>query len=70
VCERRYKATRSSVYVNRDIDASRLLIFIQNIVDLLHWLVMSSVGRAENYEDTDCVFVNVLLDKLWVESVA
>lgn len=44
-------------------------VLIQNLRNLLDWLVMSSVRASKDDEDADCGLVNVLLDRFAIEAV-
>jgi len=55
--------------VDGNVDAGLLLILVQDVVDLLDWLVMTGVSGTKDNEDTNGVLVNVLLDELWVKPV-
>lgn len=55
--------------MNGDIDSSFGFVLVEDGGDLFHKLVVPCVCRAENNEDADGVFINVLLHKLSVEAV-
>ncbi len=45
------------------------LVLVEEIAHFLHWLVVASVGTAEDDVDADGVFVDVFHGFLGVESV-
>ena len=44
--------------MDRDRVTSLSLVFIKEVCHLFYWLIMTSVGTAENDVDTNCVFVH------------
>lgn len=60
--ERCDKTTRCCVDMDWDIDARLLLVSVQDIVNLLYRFVVAGVGATQDYEDTNGILVDVLLD--------
>ena len=52
-----------------DIDARLLLVSVQDIVNLLYRFVVAGVGATQDYEDTNGILVDVLLDQLRIQAV-
>ena len=63
------KATRCRVDMDWDVDARFLLVSVQDVVDLLYRFVVAGVGAAQDYEDTNGILVDVLLDQLRIQAV-
>jgi hypothetical protein len=67
--ERSDETSRSSVHVNRNVNASLLLVFIEDVVDLPNRLVVASVCASENDKNTNGILVNVVLHKLGIKAI-
>ena len=63
-----YEATRGGVDMNGNVSSSFGLIFVQYLGYLLDWFVVASVRRTKDNEDSNRVFVDVVLYQVWVES--
>src|SRR5690242_17315207 len=58
MCKWCNKTARGSIDMNGNIDASLLLVSVQDIVDLLNGLIVACISAAQNHENTNGVLVD------------
>ena len=60
--KRSYHGARGSIDVDGDIEAGFGLILVEQLAHTLHIFVVAGVGATQDYEDTNGILVDVLLD--------